>query len=116
MFPYRNQLFRLTLPGRVLREALSLLVKRRYHMLISGGSYSWKEGAEPGLVEMRVAGQPLEEDREYVVLINSFAHRRDPLLRTYPVISLGDCASLLEGYLKEQKTVSPKLDGRRKQS
>lgn len=113
MFPYSNQLERLSATGAQLRRALAGMVSRRIHVLLSGVAYDYRDsGAEARLLEVRVGGAPLDDGRRYRVVVNSFAHRRDPVLRDLPTEALGDCQELLADYLLRTKQVAPRLEGR----
>lgn len=114
MFPYQNQLVRIEIPGKALWESLAQMIARDIHVLVSGIRMTWRDGVEPSLGgQVEVGGEPLEPETVYRVLVNSFAHRRDPILGQYSATPVGDCRTLIESYLSARESVHPVVDGRR---
>lgn len=113
MYGYSNPLHVVKVPGRALRDALATWVEDDVRVLVSGMTYGFSTGAEPGLdPDITVGGHPIVLERTYTLAVNSFLHRRSEALKGYEGIKVGDCQELLEQALRRHDTVEAAVEGR----
>jgi 2',3'-cyclic-nucleotide 2'-phosphodiesterase (5'-nucleotidase family) len=73
--PFGNVLYRVTIGGRDLRSYLEKLVSRRRPIVhMSGVVVEYDTSRAPGsrVLSVRVGGAPLDDTREYTVVVNDF--------------------------------------------
>jgi len=118
--PFANTLVTLTVPGRVLREALERGLQENPEdnpgsfLQVSGLTYVI-DGRKA--TQIMVGGQPLAEDRPYKLVINDFMAAggdRFEMFKNYPdkLDSGYGLADLLMEYIKERKQISAQADQR----
>ena len=73
--PFGSRLTTLSVSGKALRDALAVACPSanddRWFLSVSGASVTW-DNAERAFREIRVDGEPLEEDREYTIAIQEY--------------------------------------------
>jgi len=104
--PFGNTMVKFRVTGAQLRELL-----RRTRPAVSGIRYRYQGGE---LVEVTVNGQPLQEDRQYLVSTNSYFAQRylQPMGIAYEDTGRKRL-DVVSDYILKHKRIRPAYDGRR---
>jgi len=121
MLPFMNNVMVVKLKGKVLLEALDHAIfvseeRPRTFGALSGIEVVLSPRSDR-IVSVRVAGEPLDEERVYTVAINSYMYQRGDdyamFLNNEGTEDLGFLyADALVRYLEARKTVTPSAEGR----